>query len=210
MSEAGNDNQASQYLHNVRKVLEIAASKTDMSAVLEAAYGLAEAFLSFEPYTNSQLEHCDLIFFLQTLWCNPNDQGIEQATREFEAHLGGESPEVQVWMLTGLRNVLCAATLVPSIREELRDPGNISNLINASLVYELLDCGNDWDELEEWDCLKIFVGGAWKADDEGKRQVVADELQSYIESSSIEPPESIFEALYNERITIPNNLWNEP
>lgn len=205
MSEAHNDNQASQYLHSVSKVLGITSNKTVDTSVLEAAYGLAEAFLSFEPYTTSQVERCDVTFFLQILWCNPNDQGIEQAAREFEAHLGGESLDVQVWMLTGLRNVLCAAMLVPSIREELRDPGNISNLINASLVYELLDCGNDWDELEEWDCLKIFVGEAWGAGDEEKRRIVADELQSYIESSSIESPESIFEALYNERITIPNS-----
>ena len=209
MSEAGNDNQASQYLQNVCKVLEIASHNTVDTPVLEAAYGLAEAFLSFEPYTTSQLEHCDLIFFLQTLWCNPNDQGIKQAAREFEAYLGGEILDVQIRMLTGLKNVLCAAKLLPSIREDLRDPGNISNLIYASLVYELLDGGNDWDELEEWDCLMIFLGRAWEADDEEKRQVVADELQSYIESSSIEPPESIFEALYSGRITIPNNLWDE-
>jgi hypothetical protein len=209
----GETNQTSQYLHNVHRVLELASNNPIDMSVLEAAYDLAEAFLVLEPYTASQVERCDLVFpfFLQTLWCNPNNEGIEQAIREFKRDFGeasSESSDVKVQILTGLRNVLCTAKLVPSIREDLRDPSNISNLITASLNYEMFDSGNNWYEQEELDCLKIFVGGAWEANDENKRQIIANELQFHIESSSIEPPESTFEALYNGRFTIPNDLWD--
>lgn len=207
MSEINSFNQASQYLHNIRRVVGSSAN-TAAAPVLAAAFSLAEAYLSLDPYTTSKVE-CDApIFFLHNLWCNSGEQGIEQAVGEFETALG-EDAAVQINILSSLRNVLYSAKLVSQIREDLRDPGNINNAIHAALLYAFFTSSNDWDEMEERDCFDIFISEAWGADDREKQRVAASNLQAYIENSSIDPSESIFEALYSGQVTTPNTLWDE-
>jgi hypothetical protein len=209
MSEINDSNQASQYLHNINRVVEITNIDAADASVLAAVHSLAKAYLSLEPYPTSKSECYDPISFLYILWCNPNKQGIEQAARELTAFLEERSTVAQIEILTSLRNVLQSSRQIPSVREDLRDPCNINNLINAALLYAFLTSGDDWDEIEEWDCFDIFLSEAWGADDEEKQKLAANQLQIYIEQSSIGSSESVFEALQNGRITIPNTLWDE-
>jgi hypothetical protein len=209
MSETNASDRASQYLHNIDRVIEITNIDTANPSVLAAVHNLAEAYLSFEPYTTSKSECHDPISFLHILWCNPNEQGIEQAARELTAFLEEYSTANQIEILTSLRNVLQSSRQVPSIREDLRDSCKINNLINAALLYAFLTSSEDWDEMEEWDCFDIFLGEAWSADDREKQKLAANQLQIYIQQSSIRSSESVFEALQNGQITTPNTLWDE-
>lgn len=208
MSEIDSSDQASRYIRNICIVIEIVSKNNADAAVLEAVCSLAEAFLNLDPYTTSKSECYDPIFFLHIPWCNPSEQGVEQAAREFEATFSGESTADQIEILASLRNVLCAARQVPAIRESLRDPCNISNLINRALLYAFLTSAT-WHEMDEWDCFDIFLDEAWDASNEEKQKAAATHLQVYIENSSIEASESIFEALHNGRITTPNTSWDE-
>lgn len=209
MTKVDSSDQASQYIHNVRRVIEITNSNTLDASISAVVLSLAETYLSFDPTATSKAECYDPIFFLHILWCEPNSQGIDQTARKLRAFLEEEVTVHQIEILTSLQNVLCAARQVPAIREDLRDPCNINNLIGAALIYAFLTSAGDWDE-EEWDCLDIFLREAWTASDEETRKVAANHLQGYIENFSVEPSESIFKALFDGRIITPNtDIWGE-
>jgi hypothetical protein len=203
MSEMNRSNQASQYLHNVHRMLEVASIDTTNASLSTAVLALAEAYLSLNPSIAANAECHAPIFFLHILWCQPDREGIEQAAREFDTWLGAYSPADQLEILTALTNVLSSARQVPSIYEELRDPCNINNLINAALLYACLTSA-DWQDSEEWDCLDIFLSEAWETDEEEHQKRVANRLQGYIETYSAESAESILEALLNGRIVTSN------
>jgi hypothetical protein len=112
-------------------------------------------------------------------------------------------------ILTSLRNVLRSAKRVSSIQADLQDPCNINNLINAALLYAFLTSGDDWDEMEELNCLDLFLSEAWDASAEEEQEGAANQLQDYIENVAIESSESIFAALLDGQITTPNPFWDE-
>ncbi|WNZ24521.1 hypothetical protein HJG54_17785 [Leptolyngbya sp. NK1-12] len=208
MNEIDRSNQASQYLHNVRRMLEVASIDTADASLSTAVLALAEAYLRLNPSVTANAKCHAPIFFLHILWCQPDHEGIEQAAREFDAWLGAYSPADQLEILTALTNVLSAARQVPAIYEELRDPCNINNLINAALLYACLTSA-DWQDNEEWNCLDIFLSEAWEANEEEHQKSVANRLQGYLETYSAESAESMFEALLNGRIITSNPDWDE-
>lgn len=211
MNESNQPVRASQFLHNINKAFEIASSGNSNAPVLAAMLDLAEAYLSLEPATLPEAECYNPIFFLHTLWCQLNDSGIELAAKEIAVFLEGDFSETdQIEILNSLRDVLLTAKQVSAISDDLHDPCCINNLINSALLYAFMTSGDtSWVDMEEWDCLDIFIAEAWGASDEEKRSLVASTLQAQIEKSSVEFSKSIFEDLLNGRITTPNTFWDE-
>lgn len=209
MSEIDNY-RASQYLHNIRRVIEAANLEGgDTLTLLTATLSLAETYLSLDPLLPPELDYDGPVFFLHTLWCDPSDQGLEQAIRDFEAFLRDCDSAKGGKILTSLRNVLIAVRQVPSIREDLQNPYNINDLIYIALLYAFVTSGDDWFNQEELDCLYIFLSDVWNTQDATALNLAASNLQTHIENSSVGLSESIFADLLSGRITTPNIFLND-
>lgn len=205
MDETSSFNKEEQYLGSIRRVVGIASDND--AGVVEAACRLAQVFLSFKPHTISTVECNKPVFFLHILWCDSSSQGIEKTVEAFEIVFGNENPKSQIDLLNDVRNVLCSARHISSIREDLRDPGNLNNFINAFLLYLFFTSGNDLRDSKELNCLEIFFGEISDANAEEAQKAAANHLELEITNASIKPSESIFDALMEGRITIPNEYW---
>jgi hypothetical protein len=177
--------RAFQYLVNFGQVID--SADLDSQELTKELLELASAYLNLNPLTIPTVEDNSFNFFLNTLWLSPNQVGIEQAVREFEAFLADFSSLAdQIKMVDYISDVLEVSRSIATLREELRDPSRINDLVLSAILYPTFTSAlHDVST----DALDSFFAQVWDAQDEADLNAAAENLKTLTASASSESPE---------------------
>jgi hypothetical protein len=143
---------------------------------------LAYAYANLDPVKS---DPANSTLFLDTLWSVENNvnnpdflAGVDRGNQQMQKFLGDLDAKNQPEIIDFIANVLIAFQSSPNLREELRQPSWVNEIINSALWY--LFVGSAIDGEDEIDALNFLFSEIYETQDREHLEGLVNNFQSSI------------------------------